>query len=96
MLWKSQGIYRQNWAPRYRYGAARQLLARGSTPEPRKYSPSRVSAAVPERRAQCRLQRAARLSPCRLHVPVSDFGPLVLTKQPSKVNGYICRLLITN
>ena len=43
-----------------------------------------TGAAVPGRRAQRRLLRAARLSPCRLHVPVSGFGPLVLTKLLSR------------
>ena len=41
--------------------------------------------AVQERR----LLRAARLSPCLLHVPVSGFEPLILMNQLSKVNGYI-------
>ena len=76
MLWKSRGIYRLNWAPEYRYEAARQILARGSTPEPWKRDPGHVFTYVLGRRAQRRLLRAAHLSPCQLHVSVSDFGPL--------------------
>ena len=59
---------------------------------PRKRGPGRVSLAVPGRRAQSRLLRTARLSPCQLHVPVSDFGPLVLMKLLSKVNDFIIGL----
>jgi len=78
------------------YGVARQILACGFTPEPRKRGPGRVFAAILGRRAQRRLLRTGRLFPCQLHVPVSDFGPLVLTKPLSKVSGYLYRLLITN
>ena len=59
---------------------------------PRKRSQSLVSTAVPEQCAHRRLLNATRLSPCRLHVPVSGFGPLVLMKLLSKVNGYIIGL----
>ena len=41
-LWKAPSIYRQNWTTWYRYGAARQILARGSTPELRKRGPGCV------------------------------------------------------
>ena len=95
-LQNPKGVFIGKMGTKELYGAARQILARGSTTWPRKRSPSRGSAAVPGRRALRRLLRAARLFPYRLHVPVSGFGPLVLTKQLSKVNGYICRLLITN
>ena len=36
------------------------------------------------------------LSPYRLYFLESEFGPPVLTKPPSKFNGYSRRLLITN
>ena len=53
---------------------------------------SHVSAALLEPRARRFLSRAVASVPCRLQVPVSGFGPLVLTNQLSKVNGYIIGL----
>jgi len=96
VLWKSQGIYRRKGAPGYVYRAACQITTRGSKPLPWKCSFCRIFAAVLAPRTRLRLLRAPRLSPCRLYFLESRFGPPVLTKQPSKVNGYSCSLLITN
>ena len=71
--------------------------ARGTTPGPKygrgrarmavKMRPKSPSVAVPERRAQHRLLRAASLSLYRLHVPVSSFGPLVLIGEKSRTKS---------
>ena len=52
----------------------------------------RVFAALLEPRARRLLPRAVASVPCRLQVPISGFGPLVLMKLLSKVNGYIIGL----
>ena len=74
MLWKSQGIYRQTGAPGYRYGVVRQILARGSTPEPRKrgYAKMRL---WPHFRGH---SMAARVTPPATHCHVTPLS-VVLT-----------------
>ena len=58
--------------------------------QPRPYG--RVSMAVLGLRVQRFEPRVVAFVPCQLDVPVSSFGPLVLTNQLSKVNGYIIGL----
>ena len=53
VLKKRQGIYRQKGRTGVLYVAVRQILARGSTREPRKRGYGRVSTAIVRPRAAC-------------------------------------------
>jgi len=95
VLWKSPGFYRQNRAFGYTYGVACHILVclhKGAMES----GYVRVFTAIVRPHAARRLQRSPLLSPYRLDVLVSEFDPLVLMKLLSKVNGYLCRPLITN
>ena len=59
---------------------------------PQKCGLCRVSTALLGLRTRRLLLRAVLSVPCQVEVSVSGFGPLVLTNQLSKVNGYILGL----
>jgi len=66
------------------YGAARQISARGSIPEPRKSGYGHVFTAIVWPCTWRRLPRAILSPPCRLYLLVSGFGPLIWWNHPPK------------
>ena len=81
--------YRTPWGIYRHQGKGRP----GANPGP-KYGRGSARTATEMRLEPCAALSAAWCPsvPCRLQVPVSGFGPLVLTKLLSKVNGYIIGL----
>jgi len=81
----TRGMGGQGANPGPKYGRSRARTAAETRPGLRFRSSSRAA------RAALSVARCP-VCLCRLQVPVSDFGPLILTNQLSKVNGYIIGL----
>ena len=86
--------YPQLKNPRGVFIGTRGKRGEGANPGP-KYGRGRTRTVAKTRqkpRAQRQAPRAVPSVPYRCQRPVSDFQPLVLTKQLSKVNGFIIGL----